>query len=382
MAVIAILISNIAYAKNELLLNECEIFYPNGDWQYVPVKVQFDIAPSSENKKIEMALNCLILGKNMPDNCYDEIPDTANISKVQQKGSTTYIHFSNELENSIDNVNYCYDVIIDIIGYNVFNLNNTETIIFYLGEKRYELIKKIGRSTFFASSESNTVNDSKKEEILHLLKDKSKEEVEKIIQEYFASIKNYDPTITKIVIDPGHGGTDPGAIATYEGNQVYEKTLDLDIGLELRDYLEEHDYTIYMTRTTDTTVSLTARYTLANNNNVDLFISVHCNSCGTPSVDGTTCIYPNNHDIAYSYDAAYWMHHFVQLWNFDEYSEPYEDVRNLAVLRNTTMPAVITETGFMSNSSDLEYLMSAANREDIAESIHIGVQMWDVYGEW
>ena len=95
-----------------------------------------------------------------------------------------------------------------------------------------------------------------------------------------------------------------------------------------------------MTRTTDQTVDLTTRYTLANNNNVD---AVHLNSSTNTSAKGTTAIYPNNHDITGSQDLANWVHQMVTAFtNLTEYRTPYQDERNLAVLRNTTMPAIIT----------------------------------------
>jgi N-acetylmuramoyl-L-alanine amidase len=130
-----------------------------------------------------------------------------------------------------------------------------------------------------------------------------------------------------------------------------------------------------MTRTTDKYVDYEDRYDLANEKNADLFISVHLNSVTNTSVDGTTAIYPNNHDISVSNDAADFIHQRVTNV-LDEYTDPYKDNRNLSVLRNTDVPAVITETGFISNSSDLKFLKSSDGQEEIAYEIYRGIKNW------
>ena len=91
----------------------------------------------------------------------------------------------------------------------------------------------------------------------------------------------------KICVDPGHGGRDPGAV----GPTDYEEAdANLDIGLRLRDLLVNDGATVYMTRTTDVYVSLADRVAIANNNNVDTFLSIHCNAYdGT--VQGTETYY-------------------------------------------------------------------------------------------
>jgi N-acetylmuramoyl-L-alanine amidase len=79
-----------------------------------------------------------------------------------------------------------------------------------------------------------------------------------------------------VVIDPGHGGRDPGAV----GRNIYEKSINLSVSLKLGQLLEEWfpDVKVLYTRTSDVPVGLIDRSTLANNNNADLFISIHANS--------------------------------------------------------------------------------------------------------
>ncbi|MGB8955118.1 MAG: N-acetylmuramoyl-L-alanine amidase, partial [Tumebacillaceae bacterium] len=86
-----------------------------------------------------------------------------------------------------------------------------------------------------------------------------------------------------IVLDPGHGGTDPGAV----GNGLQEKAMNLDIATRSKNYMAaNYPATIYMTRTTDATLSLDSRTTYANNVGASFFVSFHCNSYSTTSPNG------------------------------------------------------------------------------------------------
>lgn len=81
-----------------------------------------------------------------------------------------------------------------------------------------------------------------------------------------------------IVIDPGHGGSDPGA----QGNGLREKDLTLDISKRIKKYLEDNytGHKVLMTRTNDKYLTLSQRAQFANNKNADLFISIHINAGG------------------------------------------------------------------------------------------------------
>lgn len=82
--------------------------------------------------------------------------------------------------------------------------------------------------------------------------------------------------IRKVVIDPGHGGKDPGAVGT---RGTYEKDINLDIALKLKTILEDdHGLIVVMTRADDTFIALNQRTALANKEAADLFVSIHCNA--------------------------------------------------------------------------------------------------------
>lgn len=193
----------------------------------------------------------------------------------------------------------------------------------------------------------------------------------------------YDPSVTTFVVDSGHGGSDPGSVGQMGSTSYSEKTIILSMALHLRKYPQDNGYKVLMTRTTDVAVGINDRYTFANNNNADLFIIVHNYSSTSSTPNGATALYPNNHDVTQSKDVAYWMHHFLTN-DISEHAKPYpmsdNDVKG--VLKWTTMPTVITETAFMSNTSNLIYLSSDSNRKILADSLGVGIRYWVQYGEY
>jgi len=92
-----------------------------------------------------------------------------------------------------------------------------------------------------------------------------------------------DYTIKSIMIDPGHGGKDPGAVA---GRTLYEKDINLKISKMLAEMLELEGFHVTMTRENDTFVPLSSRTRLANENSSDIFVSVHCNSSASKNLNG------------------------------------------------------------------------------------------------
>lgn len=353
-----------------------KIYYPNGDWQYVPVELS---APKGTNEYL-FALESLVKGKEMPQGCYNEFPANFQINKFSIRDGVAYVDINMASMKKIDEKDYSIDVIKDILSFNIYNLNtDINNIEFTVDGKSNDKLKS-SKGKFFGDNLDPEIEKSIQEKV-RLVKEKVKnltpEQISELVKKENQALTAAGTGTKVIVIDPGHGGSDPGAVATYNGSAIYEKNLNLPIALAARDELIAHGYTVLMTRTTDTDVSLSARYLLANNNNATCFVSVHCNSTTSGTVKGTTCIYPNNHHISTSKLLADIVHDNVLRYTaLVSYTAPYQDVRDLAVLRNTTMPAIITETGFMSNSSDLAYLVNSSNQRLIGLRIGYGTWYW------
>ncbi|GAX90625.1 N-acetylmuramoyl-L-alanine amidase [Effusibacillus lacus] len=173
-----------------------------------------------------------------------------------------------------------------------------------------------------------------------------------------------------VVVDPGHGGRDPGTV----GNGLQEKDVTLDAALKLREALERCGIDVIMTRTEDTLIlpngtigeDLSARAAIANRNNADLFISWHVDSFSDPGVNGVAAwIYPTTRGTETEVIAEKIVNSVAQATgqrNRGVY------VADFAVLRETNMSAVLIESGFITNPQEAANLASAAFREAQAEA--------------
>ncbi len=103
-----------------------------------------------------------------------------------------------------------------------------------------------------------------------------------------------------ILIDPGHGGDEDGAVATTVGENpprmIKEKDIALDISKKIFEKLKKENYSVFLTRSIDRTVSLAERAAIAEKTKADLFISVHINSSSEAGAVGFETYYLDNHD--------------------------------------------------------------------------------------
>ncbi|WP_336881549.1 N-acetylmuramoyl-L-alanine amidase [Priestia koreensis] len=172
---------------------------------------------------------------------------------------------------------------------------------------------------------------------------------------------NGAPTLASnpvIVIDPGHGGSDSGAV----GNGLQEKNLTLDIATRAKNYVvANYPATVYMTRSSDATVSLEDRASYANSVGASFFVSMHINSATATSANGLeTYNYYGSINGAQLATSAY-----------NKLKTSYSSLRGVKeagfyVLKYTNMPAMLGETGFISNSTDAANLGSASFRQNLA----------------
>lgn len=181
-----------------------------------------------------------------------------------------------------------------------------------------------------------------------------------------------------ICIDPGHGGTDVGAIGRIGNKEIYEKNITLSIALPLRDLLTSAGAKVVMTRSTDKDVygpwadadpELQARCDVANEAHANAFISIHIDSFSNGSVDGTTAYYnaKSSRDLL----LAQMMHQATM----NTLAIPDRGVKSndFYVNVNTTMPSVLMEMGFITNPHRLQMLTSSWGPKSIAQSLFNGL---------
>ncbi len=177
---------------------------------------------------------------------------------------------------------------------------------------------------------------------------------------------------TKIFVDAGHGGTDPGAV----GNSVIEQYVNLNVALELAELLEQGGYEVMLYRSTPTenvlpgkSADLTNRARMANNWGADYFVSIHTNSSPNPSANGFE-VYVYRLGTRAQALAESIVRAFVSRLGSKD-----NGVRqaNFAVLRQTDMPAVLVELGYLSNPTEALNLNSPAWQRAAAQAIYNGI---------
>ncbi|GIO28312.1 N-acetylmuramoyl-L-alanine amidase family protein [Ornithinibacillus bavariensis] len=171
----------------------------------------------------------------------------------------------------------------------------------------------------------------------------------------------------KVVIDAGHGGEDPGAIGA---SGSYEKDYTLSLSKKVKELLaREPQVEVYMTREEDVFLSSETRErpNFANSLSADIFVSIHGNTFDDPTVSGTeTYYYHQNSKLL-----ANKIHQqLIEVTGFRDRGVKKE---NYFVLKDTTMPAVLLEVGYLTNPQEEEKLLSEQFQQSVAEAIRDGI---------
>jgi N-acetylmuramoyl-L-alanine amidase len=216
--------------------------------------------------------------------------------------------------------------------------------------------------------------------------------------------------IKKVVIDPGHGGKDPGAVGK---GGLYEKNVVLDIGKRLAAILRRGGIEVVMTRTGDRFIPLEQRARMTENSRTDLFISIHANANRVRSLSGFEVYYvaPKTSDAERARAAAKTLSLGEYrasmanpdpvlkaiLWDMIYAYNKTESVQlskkicdaigrnlecrvigtkgaNFCVLRSSCVPAILVEVGFVSNQQEERLLGTGSYRQKIAEALGEGVR--------
>ena len=218
--------------------------------------------------------------------------------------------------------------------------------------------------------------------------------------------------VRKIVIDPGHGGKDPGAPGYIKG--VWEKDIVLKLATTLAGKLRERlNCEVLLTRTTDRKLTLEERTAIANTQRADLFISMHCNAAKSKKLSGIETYILNlatdEQAIAVAArenatseknisDLAYILNDLMKHAKIEESTrlandvhkamvtgmkKKYGQIRDLGVkqapfyvLLGARMPAILIEASFISNKTECKRLMTSSYRNDICNTIADGIEKY------
>lgn len=177
-----------------------------------------------------------------------------------------------------------------------------------------------------------------------------------------------------ILIDPGHGGWDPGKVS---GNTILEKDINLQIAQKLQTYLEQGGSYVIMTRIEDEALGsqkssdMTSRKHIANGSQADLFVSIHQNAYSSSSVSGAQVFYFENSEK--SKLLAQCIQTEIKNFLGQKNKLDAKSNSNYYVLKQTVLPAVIVECGFLTNPSDRHKLTQEEYQEKMAWSIYLGI---------
>lgn len=176
-----------------------------------------------------------------------------------------------------------------------------------------------------------------------------------------------------VVLDPGHGGGNPGAVGP---NGVSESNVNLAVALKVRKLLENKGAKVVMTRSTDRYVAapgsslgqeLQARLDIADANKADIFVSIHSNSNEDENIQGTMTFY--------NASSAKPLAESVQktLIKATGAEDKGVETATFYVLRNASMPSVLVEMGFISNGQEEQKLNNSSYQDKIAQGIYQGI---------
>lgn len=179
-----------------------------------------------------------------------------------------------------------------------------------------------------------------------------------------------------IVIDPGHGGKDSGAIAV--DGYTYEKDLNLLVAENLMEKLNENsEINARITRTRDEYIKLLDRASVSNDNNADLFLSIHFNSSDNSSAKGIEVLYASEKNIAIKDTVQKHFANCLQKALIRETGAVDRGIKNtpaIIVLNKTKNVSALVELGFLSNESDLENIKDPEYIDKLAKGIYNGIE--------
>jgi N-acetylmuramoyl-L-alanine amidase len=172
------------------------------------------------------------------------------------------------------------------------------------------------------------------------------------------------PTFRTVVVDPGHGGHDPGE---NQRGVLPEKIWTLDLAYRLKSLLEQAGFTVVMTRTNDVFIPLENRVLISNAQPNGIFVSLHFNGTPNRAIQGLETYYDTNRSAKLAAKVQQSILLLPGTVDRRVKTAPY------FVIRYSTNPAILVEGGFLSNPIESRRIASPAYREALAQQIYQGI---------
>ena len=288
----------------------------------------------------------------------------SNFSKVSYNGQEGYVD-NNQLNYAVDHMNELYKLQAvlpqTLDAKKMISTKLKETPLYESADTFSKRVSTVNAGTIFNYEDREndfykvTIGNGKKAYIPYWL-----------VNANFATIES-DSQLpqgiehAKIVIDPGHGGDDPGAVVTF--SEKHEADHTLTTALLLKKELEDLGATVILTRDSDKSVSLENRAQLSNHEQANAFISLHFDSGPNPNASGTTGYY----FAATSENLAQTVNKYIAR-NLPVKSQGTK-FQNFLVLRENKQPSILLELGYLNNVEDNKLIESTEYQENIAKSI-------------
>ncbi|WP_304943463.1 N-acetylmuramoyl-L-alanine amidase CwlD [Vallitalea guaymasensis] len=182
-----------------------------------------------------------------------------------------------------------------------------------------------------------------------------------------------------VVVDAGHGGFDPGKVGV---NGELEKDINISIAIKLKEYLEYSKVHVVMTREDDGGLynessnnkkreDMNKRKEIINTSGGDILVSIHQNSFSQEKYKGAQVFYYASSDDGKK--LAQYIQQEIKTFVDNENNRQVKDSNSYFILKQTNIPGVIVECGFLSNYSEAELLMTDIYQDKIAWAIYIGI---------
>ena len=176
-----------------------------------------------------------------------------------------------------------------------------------------------------------------------------------------------------IVIDPGHGGRDPGFISK---SGIFEKFLDMKIALKLEKFLKQAGAKVIMTRTTDVSIKNRDIVRIANSKHADLFVAVHLNAYSSPRIGGSETFYFTPQSKRF---AKIMQKNLIRTIKLKD-----RGVRKVTyyVVHHTKMPSVLIESAYLTNPKEEKLMLDPKFQEQVAYGMYKGIKEYAKMTTW